>query len=79
MTLLTDRETMVYDLLLKGMADKEIASALGLSIRTTRFHVANILRKFNVARRTEVIALAVVDRTTARRGQSALPGRKASS
>jgi DNA-binding CsgD family transcriptional regulator len=55
---LTPREAEVCDLIRRGKADKEIAVVLGLSTRTARFHVANILRKFNVSRRGELIAMA---------------------
>jgi DNA-binding CsgD family transcriptional regulator len=59
---LTARETEVYFVLIKGKTDKEIADGLGLSTRTVRFNVSNILGKFGVARRIEFIAMAAVDR-----------------
>jgi DNA-binding NarL/FixJ family response regulator len=51
---LTRREREVYPLLSKS--NKEIASALGIEVRTVRFHVENILRKFGVASRIEILA-----------------------
>lgn len=35
-------------------ADKEIARALGMGIRTTKWHVSNILRKFGVSVKGEL-------------------------
>jgi DNA-binding CsgD family transcriptional regulator len=53
---LTEREHEIYDMLLGGCANKEIAAELRLSIHTVRFHAANILRKFRVASRYELLA-----------------------
>ena len=54
---LTEREREIYELLLEGRANKEIATELTLSIHTVRFHVANILGKFQVASRYQLLAL----------------------
>ncbi len=51
---LTPREREVYRLLAKS--NKEISSALGIEVRTVRFHVSNILRKFDVPNRIEILA-----------------------
>jgi DNA-binding NarL/FixJ family response regulator len=50
---LTNRERQVYRLLAKS--NKEIASALGITERTARSHVENILHKLGVSRRIEIV------------------------
>ena len=45
---LSPREREVVRLLAEGKSNKEIADALGISVRTTETHRANILRKLNV-------------------------------
>jgi len=56
---LTERENEVCQLLLQAQSDKEIACTLNISTRTARFHVLNILKKFGVARRVELLAAQV--------------------
>jgi DNA-binding NarL/FixJ family response regulator len=51
---LTKREQMTLDAILKGMQNKEIAAALNLSVRTVKFHVTGVLRKFGVQSRGEL-------------------------
>jgi two-component system, NarL family, nitrate/nitrite response regulator NarL len=63
---LTAREREVLGCLAEGMANKQIAAALGISVRTVTVHVSNLLRKTGAASRTEAALLAV--RTTARAG-----------
>lgn len=55
---LTDREQEVLDLLAQGMADKEIARALDISLYTVKAHVRNILSKLHVNNRREAARLA---------------------
>ena len=52
---LTDRESEVLDLLAKGLANKQIAVALGISEHTVKFHVSSIYAKLNVTNRTEAV------------------------
>lgn len=52
---LTDRETEVLNLLSKGLANKQIAVALGISEHTVKFHVSSIYTKLNVTNRTEAV------------------------
>jgi len=52
---LTEREKEICQLLLQAQSDKEIACRLDISTRTARFHVSNILKKFGVARRVELL------------------------
>lgn len=53
---LTAREREVLDLLRQGLADKQIASRLGISVKTVEKHVGAVLRKHAVRSRTELIA-----------------------
>jgi DNA-binding NarL/FixJ family response regulator len=52
---LTDRELEVLGLLAKGLANKQIAVALGISEHTVKFHVSSIYTKLNVTNRTEAV------------------------
>ena len=52
---LTERETEVLGLLSKGLANKQIALALGISEHTVKFHVSSIYTKLNVTNRTEAV------------------------
>jgi DNA-binding NarL/FixJ family response regulator len=56
---LTDREKEVLALVGKGMANKEIAYELGITERTARTHVSNILGKLGLASRTQAALWAV--------------------
>ncbi len=51
------REHEVLDLLLDNLANKEIASKLFVTERTIKFHVSNLLAKFHVQRRADLIVL----------------------
>jgi len=52
---LTERETEVLGLLSNGLANKQIAVALGISEHTVKFHVSSIYQKLNVTNRTEAV------------------------
>jgi len=52
---LTPRETMVLKLLRAGHSNLEIATALGISIHTTRTHVARVLSKMYVHSRWQLV------------------------
>ena len=52
---LTPRELEVLELMAKGLANREIALALGISSHTAKFHVAQILEKAGAATRTEAV------------------------
>jgi DNA-binding NarL/FixJ family response regulator len=54
---LSRRECQVLDLLLANLSNKEIAAKLFISERTVKFHVSNLLSKFNVRRRADLIVL----------------------
>ncbi len=51
---LTPREREVFALLLKRYTNAQIANELSISPRTARNHAYNVLRKLNVARRTDL-------------------------
>jgi DNA-binding NarL/FixJ family response regulator len=52
---LTARELEVFELMAKGMPNRDIARALGISPHTAKFHVAQILEKTATASRTEAV------------------------
>lgn len=51
------RERDVLDALLRNESNKEIASRLNISERTVKFHVSNLLSKYSVGRRADLIVL----------------------
>lgn len=55
---LTGREIEVLNLLRTGAADKEIATALGVSRSTASKHVENILKKMKVSNRTAAASMS---------------------
>ncbi|HSD48581.1 MAG TPA: response regulator transcription factor [Actinomycetota bacterium] len=59
---LTEREKEVLALVGKGLANKEIAYELGITERTARTHVSNILGKLGLASRTQAALWAVEHR-----------------
>lgn len=56
---LTAREQQVLGCLAEGMSNKQIARALGISVRTVTVHVSNLLRKTGAASRTEAALKAI--------------------
>lgn len=56
---LTAREREVLGCLAEGMTNQQVASRLGISIRTVTVHVSNLLRKTGSASRTEAALWAV--------------------
>ena len=56
---LTPRELEVVSLVGAGKANKEVATELGISERTARTHVSNILSKLKLSSRTQVALWAV--------------------
>ena len=59
---LTARESQVLELLAEGLPNKTIASRLGISDQTVKFHVASISAKLGATNRTDAV------RRAARRG-----------
>jgi len=51
---LTSRENEVLGLLLRRLSNKDIAAVLGITDRTVKFHVGNVLNKLQVRSRQEL-------------------------
>jgi DNA-binding NarL/FixJ family response regulator len=54
---MSQRERQIANALLKNLTNKEIASELNISERTVKFHVSNLLTKFKVQRRSDLLVL----------------------
>lgn len=54
---LSFRERQVMDLLMVGFSNKRIGTVLGISARTAKFHVGNILHKLDVRTRRDLLAM----------------------
>jgi DNA-binding NarL/FixJ family response regulator len=59
---LSRREQEVLQCLLENLSNKEIANRLNISERTAKFHVSNLLAKFDVRRRVDLLMLQFQDR-----------------
>jgi len=57
--LLTPRETEVLRSVSEGMANKEIARALGISLHTVKFHLESLMHKLGASSRTEAVTRAM--------------------
>lgn len=55
---LTVREQTVLVHLARGLSNKQIATALGISERTVKFHVSSIIAKLGAANRTDAVTRA---------------------
>jgi DNA-binding CsgD family transcriptional regulator len=55
---LTPREFDVLALLAEGASNKTIASRLGISVHTAKFHVGSLLDKLDATGRTDAVAHA---------------------
>jgi DNA-binding NarL/FixJ family response regulator len=60
---LSRREQEVLHSLLENLANKEIGNKLNISERTVKFHVSNLLSKFGVRRRADLILLCYQKRS----------------
>ncbi len=56
---MSKREQEVMELLMENLSNKEIGSKLHMSERTAKFHVSNLLAKYGVQRRADLILLFV--------------------
>ena len=56
---LTPREVQVLELLAEGLPNKAIASRLGISDQTVKFHVAAIIGKLGASNRTDAVRRAI--------------------
>ena len=53
--ILTKREKEVFNLLVKNKTTKEIAEELGISQKTVRNHVSNVIQKLDVKGRSGAV------------------------
>jgi DNA-binding CsgD family transcriptional regulator len=56
---LTTRELEVYELLAKGLSNRDVAGVLAISAHTAKFHVGQILAKVGAATRAEAVAIGL--------------------
>lgn len=56
---LSGRESEILEFLVDGWSNAEIASALGIGVRTVRFHLEGLYSKLGVTRRGEAVREAV--------------------
>ncbi len=57
-SLLSPREQQVLELLSEGLSNRELATRLGISRHTAKFHVNAILDKLGATTRTEAVVIA---------------------
>ena len=57
---ITDREASVLRLMAVGHSNKEIATSLGIAVKTVEVHKANAMRKLNLRGRIDVVRFAVL-------------------
>ncbi len=65
-SVLSRREQGVLGALLENLSNKEIGSRLNISERTVKFHVSNLLAKFSVQRRADLILRSLEPQTRSR-------------
>lgn len=56
---LTDREKQVLKLVAEGASNKEVAEALGISVKTAMSHREHLMEKLSVHSRTELVKFAL--------------------
>jgi DNA-binding NarL/FixJ family response regulator len=57
-SILSSRESEILHHVANGFSNPEIATALGISIKTVQFHLQSIFRKTNTSSRTEAVSFA---------------------
>ena len=57
--LLTPRESQVLHAVSEGLANKEIARELGISLHTVKFHLESLMHKLGASSRTEAVTRAM--------------------
>jgi DNA-binding NarL/FixJ family response regulator len=57
--ILTPREIEVVRMIADGLGNKEIASKLGISDHTVKFHISSIFAKLGAANRAEAVVLGI--------------------
>lgn len=60
---LTDNQHEVLNCVAQGMTNAEIAARLHLSVNTIKYHVGNLMKKFDVTRRTELAVQSIAKKT----------------
>ncbi|MFA7676584.1 MAG: response regulator transcription factor [Candidatus Omnitrophota bacterium] len=58
-SVLTDREREVLQLISEGLSSKEVAKKLDLALKTTLVHRNNIMRKLNIHNQAQLIRFAI--------------------
>ncbi len=58
MFVLRDRQREIVQLLAEGKSSKEVASALGLSVKTAETHLADIMRRLDSHSMTALVRYA---------------------
>lgn len=53
--ILTDREKLIFELLVENYTTDNIAKMLGISSRTVSNHISNVIQKLNVNNRSQAI------------------------
>lgn len=53
--ILTTREKEVFDLLVENLTTKDIAEKLGISEKTVRNHISNVIQKLGVKGRSSAV------------------------
>lgn len=53
--ILTDREKLIFELLVNNYTTENIANELGISSRTVSNHISNVIQKLNVNNRSQAI------------------------
>ncbi|MEO6326226.1 MAG: response regulator transcription factor [Thermoanaerobaculia bacterium] len=59
---LTPREREIFEDLLENLSNKDIAKKRQISGRTAKFHVSNVLAKYGVKRRADLLLLSLQER-----------------
>ena len=54
-SILTNREKEIFDLLIKNYSTKKIAFYLGISDKTVRNHISNVMQKLGVKGRASAV------------------------
>ena len=53
--ILTSREKEIFELLIDNMSTREIANELGISEKTVRNHISNVMQKLSVKGRAAAV------------------------
>ena len=53
--ILTHRESEIFEALVAGMSTQEIAQMLGISDKTVRNHISNVILKLDVKSRSQAL------------------------